>query len=106
MGLDGLGEITGNLGYIMAMLPDILLGAFTGKTQSLRLKDKDEGNINGRVKLNVYLGASIESFIDTPFGEVLVEIDDPKTKTVYPEGSEVSIDFAPDRVRLLASSEE
>lgn len=39
VGLDGLGEITGNLGYIMAMLPDILLGAFTGKTQSLRLKD-------------------------------------------------------------------
>lgn len=38
-GLDGLGDITGNLGYIMAMLPDILLGAFTGKTQSLRLKD-------------------------------------------------------------------
>lgn len=39
VGLDGLGDITGNLGYIMAMLPDILLGAFTGKTQSLRLKD-------------------------------------------------------------------
>lgn len=39
MGLDNLDDITGNLGYIMAMLPDILLGAFTGKTQSLRLKD-------------------------------------------------------------------
>ena len=39
MGLDNLGDITGNLGYVMAMLPDILLGAFTGKTQSLRLKD-------------------------------------------------------------------
>ena len=39
MGLDNLGDITGNLGYVMAMLPDILLAAFTGKTQSLRLKD-------------------------------------------------------------------
>ena len=39
MGLDNLDNITGNLGYVMAMLPDILLGAFTGKTQSLRLKD-------------------------------------------------------------------
>lgn len=39
MGLDGLNDITGNLGYVIAMLPDILLGAFTGKTQSLRLKD-------------------------------------------------------------------
>jgi len=34
-----LGDITGNLGYVMAMLPDILLGAFTGKTQSLRFGD-------------------------------------------------------------------
>ena len=39
MGLDGRNDITGNLGYVIAMLPDILLGAFTGKTQSLRLKD-------------------------------------------------------------------
>ena len=76
------------------------------RPESLRLRDKGEGNIDGRVKLNVYLGAAVESFIDTPFGEVLVEIDDPQTKRIYPEGSEVSIDFAPDRVRLLASSEE
>ena len=34
-----MGDITGNLGYVMAMLPDILLGAFTGKTQSLRFGD-------------------------------------------------------------------
>lgn len=39
LGLEGLGDITGNLGYVMAMLPDILLGAFTGKTKSLRLGD-------------------------------------------------------------------
>ncbi|GAB0482902.1 Uncharacterised protein [Alistipes sp. cv1] len=39
MGLDGMGEIAGNLGYVMAMLPDVLLGAFTGRTQSLGLKD-------------------------------------------------------------------
>lgn len=39
LGLDGLGDITSNLGYIMAMLPDILLGTFTGKTRSLQLKD-------------------------------------------------------------------
>lgn len=39
LGVDGMGDITGNLGYVMAMLPDILLGAFTGKTQSLRFGD-------------------------------------------------------------------
>ena len=39
LGLNGLGDITGNPGYVLAMLPDILLGAFTGKTRSLHLKD-------------------------------------------------------------------
>ena len=39
LGLEGLGDITGNLGYILAMLPDILLGVLTGKTQSQGIKD-------------------------------------------------------------------
>lgn len=39
LGLNGIGDVAGNLGYILAMLPDILLGVFTGKTQSLGLKD-------------------------------------------------------------------
>ncbi len=39
LGLERLGDITGNLGYILAMLPDILLGVLTGKTQSLGIKD-------------------------------------------------------------------
>lgn len=39
LGLEGLSDVTGNLGYILAMLPDILLGVLTGKTQSLGIKD-------------------------------------------------------------------
>ncbi len=39
LGLSGMGDIAGNLGYVMAMLPDILLGVFTGKTQSLNIKN-------------------------------------------------------------------
>ena len=38
-GLDGFCDIGNNLGYVIAMLPDILVGMFTGKTQSLGLKD-------------------------------------------------------------------
>ena len=38
-GLDGFGDIGNNLGYVIAMLPDILVGMFTGKTQSLGLKN-------------------------------------------------------------------
>ena len=39
LGLNGLGDIGHNAGYILAMLPDILLGMFTGKTQSLGIRD-------------------------------------------------------------------
>jgi hypothetical protein len=39
LGLNGLGDIGRNAGYILAMLPDILLGMFTGKTQSLGIRD-------------------------------------------------------------------
>ena len=76
------------------------------RPESLVLGAKGEGKIDGRVKLNVYLGSAVEAFVDTPFGEVLVEIDDPRVKTIYPEGSEVSIDFSPERVRLLPEGEE
>lgn len=38
-GLNGIGEITHNLGYVLAMLPDMLVGLFTGKTKSINLKD-------------------------------------------------------------------
>lgn len=76
------------------------------RPESLRLSPPGDGNIEGQVRLNVYLGSSLESFISTEFGEVLVQIDDPHAKKVYAEGEKVSIDFSPDRVRLLSQSEE
>lgn len=39
LGFTGLGDIGRNLGYVIAMLPDILVGTMTGKTQSLHLRD-------------------------------------------------------------------
>ncbi len=39
LGLDGLSDIGRNAGYILAMLPDILVGMFTGRTTSLGVKD-------------------------------------------------------------------
>ena len=38
-GLNGVSDIGHNLGYVLAMLPDMLVGIFTGKTKSLGLKD-------------------------------------------------------------------
>ena len=34
IGLDGIGDVTHNLGYVISMLPDVLLGLFTGKTET------------------------------------------------------------------------
>ena len=38
-GLNGISDIGNNLGYVLAMLPDMLVGALTGKTKSLGLKE-------------------------------------------------------------------
>ena len=38
-GLNGISDIGHNLGYVLAMLPDMLVGLFTGKTKSINLKD-------------------------------------------------------------------
>ena len=38
-GLSDLGSVGKNLGYVVSMLPDILVGLFTGKSKSLNLKD-------------------------------------------------------------------
>lgn len=39
LGFTGLGDIGHNLGYVIAMLPDMLVGMMTGKTDSLHLRD-------------------------------------------------------------------
>lgn len=39
LGFNSLGDIGHNLGYVIAMMPDILVGMMTGKTQSLHLRD-------------------------------------------------------------------
>ena len=36
-GLNGFSDIGKNLGYVLAMLPDVLVGLFTGKTKSLNI---------------------------------------------------------------------
>ena len=38
-GLDGIGGVGRNLGYVVSMLPDVLIGLFTGHTKSFGVKD-------------------------------------------------------------------
>jgi iron(III) transport system ATP-binding protein len=71
------------------------------RPESLRLAELGAGFVDGAVRMNVYLGHSIETFVETAHGEVLIQIDDPATKKIFPEGAPVSIDFTRERVRLL-----
>jgi iron(III) transport system ATP-binding protein len=71
------------------------------RPESLRLVESGKGYVNGTVKMNVYLGSSVETFVETDHGEVLIQVDDPASKKIFAEGAAVSIDFAPERVRLL-----
>lgn len=39
LGLSGFGDVGKNLGYVIAMLPDLLIGMFTGQTKRLNISD-------------------------------------------------------------------
>lgn len=39
VGLNGLGDVGKNFGYVVSMLPDMLIGLLTGKTKSLNMKN-------------------------------------------------------------------
>jgi iron(III) transport system ATP-binding protein len=62
--------------------------------------------VDGTVRQNVYLGSSVESFIDTEYGELLVQIDDPAGKQLTGEGKRVSVFFNEERVRVLPKDSE
>jgi iron(III) transport system ATP-binding protein len=83
---------------------DVELGreaVIMARPESLRLAESGIGAVEGIVRMNVYLGHSVESFVETPDGEVLIQIDDPASKKIYAEGAKVSIEFNPERIRLL-----
>ncbi|MBP9625649.1 MAG: TOBE domain-containing protein, partial [Synergistaceae bacterium] len=73
------------------------------RPESLTLQEPGEGIAEGRVKMNVYLGNSIESYIDTDEGEILVQIDNPDIKHIYAEGEAVSVSLRPELAKALAA---
>ena len=89
--------------------PDVARGqpaVLMARPESLRLGAPDKGVVDGTVRQNVYLGSSIESFVTTEYGELLVQIDDPAGKKIAAEGERVSVSFNEDRVRVLPASAE
>ncbi|MCL2879359.1 MAG: ABC transporter ATP-binding protein [Treponema sp.] len=83
---------------------DVVFGedvVIMARPESLRLAEPGKGAFEGTVKMNVYLGHSVETFVETPNGEVLIQVDDPASKRIYPEGAKISIEFNPGRIRIL-----
>jgi iron(III) transport system ATP-binding protein len=92
-----------------SMAPSVSAGSkalLMARPESLRLGNPGEGACDGTVSTNIYLGSSVECFVTTEYGEILVQIDDPSESRVRPEGSKVSISFDETRVRLLPTFEE
>jgi iron(III) transport system ATP-binding protein len=71
------------------------------RPESLRLLPKGEGITPGTVSTKVYLGSSVEVFVKTEYGEILVQVDDPAEKRIADEGETVGIGLNEVLVRVL-----
>lgn len=71
------------------------------RPESLRLYAPGEGIAEGIVSTRVYLGSSVEVYVTTDNGEILVQVDDPSGKKIAAEGERVSVGFNENLVRLL-----
>ena len=107
LGVEGAGYGCGLRGKHFTVpqgVPGIPVGgraAVMARPESLRLGEPGTGLLEGRIAANIYLGASVESFVETEFGDILVQIDDPTSKKIWAEGSPVSLQFEPRLVRVL-----
>ena len=78
-------------------------GRILTRPESLKLVEKGTGQITGTVKYNVYLGNTVESYIQTKFGELMAQIDNPAINKIYDEGKQVDIEIKPEISKLFAS---
>lgn len=76
------------------------------RPESLRLTSAESGLARGTVSARVYLGSSVEVYVTTEYGEILVQVDDPAEKSIAREGEMVGIGFNENLVRVLAESAE
>jgi iron(III) transport system ATP-binding protein len=71
------------------------------RPESLSLGAPGEGIEDGVVTANVYLGHSVESWVKSAQGDVLVQIDNPDMKKIWREGEHVSLTFHPELAKVL-----
>ncbi|MEN6296783.1 MAG: ABC transporter ATP-binding protein [Rectinema sp.] len=88
------GSVAGNLG---AGARAVVMA----RPESLRLVGREDAIATGMVTARVYLGSSVEIYVKTEAGEILVQIDDPSGKILPSEGETVWIGFDEKLVRAL-----
>ncbi len=77
------------------------------RPESMEILEPGEGILDGVVTTNIYLGHSMETFVRTSENtEILVQIDDPGAKKIYPEGSHVSVTVNPRASKVLCTNRE
>ncbi len=74
------------------------------RPESLSIGAPGEGIEDGVVTTNVYLGNSVESWVKSDQGDVLVQIDNPDMKKIWKEGEPVSLTFQPELAKVLKKS--
>ena len=76
------------------------------RPESLSIGEAGEGVEDGIVTANIYLGNSVETWVKTDLGNVLVQIDNPDVKKIWNEGEKVSLSFDPSLTKVLVDDLE
>ena len=76
------------------------------RPESLSIGEPGTGVEDGIVSANIYLGNSVETWVKTDLGNVLVQIDNPDVKKIFDEGEKVSLSFDPSLTKVLVDDLE
>lgn len=76
------------------------------RPESLSLGEPGAGVEDGIVTANIYLGNSVETWVKTDLGNVLVQIDNPDVKKIWAEGESVSLSFDSSLTKVLVDDLE
>ncbi|MBR6901718.1 MAG: ABC transporter ATP-binding protein [Synergistaceae bacterium] len=76
------------------------------RPESLSIGEAGTGVEDGIVSANIYLGNSVETWVKTDLGNVLVQIDNPDVKKIWNEGEKVSLSFDSSLTKVLVDDLE
>ena len=76
------------------------------RPESLSIGEAGSGVEDGIVTANIYLGNSVETWVKTDLGNVLVQIDNPDVKKIWDEGEKVSLSFDAALTKVLVDDLE